>query len=915
MQNRWLLLGIVGALLIGFAGSALLLIRSLERLPRTEIVVSPPSGWKTGDTQEIAFYFRTAEGGRPLTDLPVHFQIRGPRSDSPPLIKVPLTERQPGCYVARVFLPPGVPEGPFRARLFLPSYPEADLAAFALRLAPPLALVVVPPSLPLFAGETGIFEVAGLDLSTARPLPNLLTRVRAVPPSGLEIVNRTLVTSSTTGTGRFILRLPTTAGPGDFQVHLTAGRVKTSLLFPFQPRPLASLLPDLDRLIPGFDFWHRLLSPGARAEPPAELIWSEPPPVPPPAWEARFIDQRLFITFDQALPSPHRLEIWARNHLMASHALASAAGMLRIPFPGSFPKGLPLRLRIWSASGTTILAEDLVLPPQGDESARTGGPQGRSPVAQLAARLGLSPTEMLRRLLATQCHKPLAFQVSLQDGLLADRLQKWAGAVLLVFPAALALLVGLLLVVGPRRPTPDTPETAWLSWHGRLALVVIGGFLATALATGSTGHPLIGFLLVIWGLSLGYGLHGGHFTFHPRLGAGLLLAWGYLGGLAGIDLLAAQVGLPPDLVWPGRIWIIASFAAASLGLGLIGLLHLPAAGLPVVVSTKAGAGQRLTAFFLRGTWEAAAGLTLALAAAFGGIFWTLEEWDRRHPSPVSLPPPPSARPIPLLAPQISSDLVFQHLAVTPAPPGAPGIMAPSLSLPPLDSWLSRRASPSRFLLLRHRRRWTGRPIRRLEIILETRTFWDRVVDQLLLLPRTPMRLCQEARARCARFPCLDPDEQENEVPVLEALLGDLAQLLLDRIRSRQPLEAALKNALEEVFHRFSQFIYVDPTIKVHVRSAPSLGEAVPDPTEGDVIPLPFLETDSDQEMVPLTPDQLEQCFQPGGELLLTGPRGTAIFQIQPETFTLTRGVSFRPDLEIDLLEIRRRHPLILRLGF
>jgi hypothetical protein len=538
-----------------------------------------------------------------------------------------------------------------------------------------------------------------------------------------------------------------------------------------------------------------------------------------------------------------------------------------------------------------------------------------TPVAQLAARLGLSPTEMLRRLLATQCHKPLAFQVSLQDGLLADRLQKWAGAVLLVFPAALALLVGLLLVVGPRRPTPDTPETAWLSWHGRLALVVIGGFLATALATGSTGHPLIGFLLVIWGLSLGYGLHGGHFTFHPRLGAGLLLAWGYLGGLAGIDLLAAQVGLPPDLVWPGRIWIIASFAAASLGLGLIGLLHLPAAGLPVVVSTKAGAGQRLTAFFLRGTWEAAAGLTLALAAAFGGIFWTLEEWDRRHPSPVSLPPPPSARPIPLLAPQISSDLVFQHLAVTPAPPGAPGIMAPSLSLPPLDSWLSRRASPSRFLLLRHRRRWTGRPIRRLEIILETRTFWDRVVDQLLLLPRTPMRLCQEARARCARFPCLDPDEQENEVPVLEALLGDLAQLLLDRIRSRQPLEAALKNALEEVFHRFSQFIYVDPTIKVHVRSAPSLGEAVPDPTEGDVIPLPFLETDSDQEMVPLTPDQLEQCFQPGGELLLTGPRGTAIFQIQPETFTLTRGVSFRPDLEIDLLEIRRRHPLILRLGF
>ncbi len=907
MQNRWLLLGFVGALVALFAGSAVLLLRSLDRFPQAGIVVSPPIGWIPGETQELGVYIRTLDGERPLSDLPARFQIQGPRTGSPPLVEVPLVERRPGCYVARVNPPPGSPEGPYRARLFLPSHPEADLAAFDLRLSPPLALLVIPPKRPLYAGETGSFDVAGLDLSSARPVPNLLTRIRVTPPSGLEIVNRTLVTSSS-GVGRFLLRQPTLAGVGDFHLHLSSGRIKTTLVFPFLPRTLASILPDHDQWIPANGLLKRILTLGPHSSDCPDLLWTDPPPMPPPAWGARVADQNLLVTFDQNLPAPHRLEIWLRNHLMASYALASAAGTLRLPFSGPLPQGLPIRIRIWTASGTSVLAEDMVLPPHQDEST------GRSPVVRLAERLDLSPSELIRRLLATQSPKPLAFTVSLQDGLTADWLQKWAGAVLLVFPVCLVMLFGLLLVVSPRRPAPGSPETTRILWHGRMALTVAIVFLATVMVTGTTAHPLIGVLLGGWALILLHGFRAGHFQPHIRLGAGLLLALAYLGGLSGVDLLAVRAGLDPGLVWPDRPWIIGSFLAASLALLLMGVIHLPELFRPGPGGEGDAWSKRLPAFLLKGGWEGALGLTLALGAMFGGVFWASEEWDHRFPQPAAIRPAATAPPGGTLTAQFPPDLIFRQPGL-PTSGGEPSSAGEALPLGNLEQLLRRRPSPSRFFLVRHRRRWTGRPIRRLEIILEARTFWDRVIDHLGAQPRTPLLVCQEARARCARFPQLDPDEQESEIPTLEAILGDLAHLLLDRIRLRQPLEPELKASLEEVFHRFSQLIYVDPTIKVHVRSAPTLGDSERDPTEAGGVALPFLESDSDQEILPLTPDQLEQCFQPGGELLLTGPRGTSVFQIQPETFTLTRGVSFRQDLDIESLELRRRHPLILRLGF
>ncbi|NLI77625.1 MAG: hypothetical protein GX442_14455 [Candidatus Riflebacteria bacterium] len=916
MERRWLLLVGVGALIALFAASAVFIVRSADRLPAIEVVVSPPHGWQAGEPQEIVFYIREQETSRPVTDLPVHLVIdgspgpaRGLVPAAPALADVPLAERRPGVYQGRVTLPTGIPEGPFHARLFLEARPDLPLASFDLRVQPALALLVIPPETPLWAGSPLEFLVAGFDLVTARPVTGLPIRVKMIPPSGIEIVNRTIVTPGD-GIGRVHLHAPAEPETGLHQIRFSAGPLTTSLHLELPPRPALPVATLLEASFP----WIRLVhtTPGLRDLPgiaPPPLHWESPPPPEPPGIEARLIDQALFLTYRRPWPNPHQIEVWLRNHLFYTYAVPAASETLRVPFAFSLPQGLPVRIRLWEASGSQVLATDLFLPPQREGVASDSVP------AWLARRLDVPVAEVLRRLLTCHVPPPLRFTTSLRDGTLTAHLRQWLRGIMSVFPAGMAALVVFLLVVPPRRIAPDSPEAPILARHfaatSGCSVVALAGFLLpppAATVVTLAAVAILAFLAVV-------GVLAGHFRTFFRFGTAVQLMGAFLAGLAGADLLAHRLAIDPTLVWPGAWPTGTALAAMATMFAWIGGHHLPflADRWRTRLLTT---GTRLLTPFLASGWKGALSQALILAVAFWGVFWGLERLGRFDPLPPRPPPADATATTPPTATLPSLPALDFRLESPPPSPfelPAPGIASWIFPLVPLAP--SRRGGPGRFLLVTHGQRWTGRPIRRLEVILEEKEFWNRLIDSLAQHPPSATLLAQQAKARCDRFPLLDPDEREAEIPVLEATLGDLAHFLVERIRARRPLSPLLKASLEEVFFRLSDIIAVDPTVKVHVRSAPVSGPQEPDEPPDGGLAVPLLEIEGEGSHHPLSSIRLGECFQTGGELILSGPRGTAAFQIQPETFSLTRGTSFRQDFEIDRIDLRRRHPLILRVQF
>ncbi|OIP28355.1 hypothetical protein AUK22_04280 [bacterium CG2_30_54_10] len=905
-----MLVFLVGGLFLFFAGYSYFILRLSENIPALEITVSLPGGWKAGETQEIVFYPRPVPDNKQVSLFSLNFSLSETSGKKKVICTSPVVQIQDGCYSAQIVIPPGTPEGPFQGTLNLPGMFDSPLAKFNIRIDPALAVLVLPPDHPAFPGDALEFSIAALDLVSGKLMAHFPIRARMFPPGGFEIANRVLTTSGD-GIGRIEFRLPGNSPKSDHQFSFSAGKISTSIAIPIEEsgihglgRMARSLAPWLKAFShPSLPFPFHFFANNAN-----RMSWENSTAASRSTILAYCKDRKLDISFSPPKLSPFHLEVWVKNRLFSTHYQESASEGLRIPFNFPVPRNFPVRLRIWEASGSRSIGEDVILPPESD------APIVAPLFKKIAECFGISPTDLYKRLLSFPAPQPLRFHASIRKGALSNHLQILADVLLIIFPISLAGAFLLLFIASPRRFSPGSYEGRLLRSHLAVATVLylfyfLGFWISQDSGNTTSLVSLAGFALLAY------------FWFRQkklrslfRLSGSFLLVGMYMALMMVCGQLYRWLGLDASLIFPVNAIFISSLVSVPVFFLLIGAIHISNLS-HRVFSLGNDLGSRILMLLSAG-WKSVAVMATLLVVFFLLLFWMPERFSS------------SAIPASLL--EVSTNSVSGNPGPTPSEPQTLAWKVEPKAVGAIDKLIEMVASPTfklfpdeeapnpgkpRFLMLTQRKEWAGRPIKKIEVLLEIRDFWNEIVEGLKTSSPTLSTMCQETRARCYRFSHLDPDEQAEEIPVLEANLGDIANFLLQKIRSQQPLTPSVKQNIEDALFSLGKIVFVDPTLEVHSRAIMVAGKPSNDQTPEAGLSFASLDTDSDRGGLPLLPEQLNECFQPGGELVLSGPKGNLSIPISADSFTLARGTSFRKNFKIEALGITRTRPLLLRLSF
>ena len=319
------------------------------------IAVSSDGAIRPGQQQELMVYvFSHADNQlvrEQRLDLKAVITMQSYEQQQPSILEAKLHYLSEGAYTGIFKIPENIKPGSASIEIYHQNTPSSSIHSCKIPVREDQALIVIPPSEPVYAGNWVSFKIASVDKKSGTGAFKKPVRVKLHAPNGHTTINR-LVHTDLDGTAVFTTHINNNTRPGIYIFEFTQGseRVKISILVDLQKR-------NNDMLTQRFN-WHGSSMLPLSTILPATYTSTEPQkndymlvsqdlPNNKSLYDIRSEKKQAFLNYNCEGSTHRQIEVWQNGKAVYTSDLQLESGRISIPFSRGVKAGQPLFFKLW----------------------------------------------------------------------------------------------------------------------------------------------------------------------------------------------------------------------------------------------------------------------------------------------------------------------------------------------------------------------------------------------------------------------------------------------------------------------------------------------------------------------------------------------------------------------------------------